>query len=87
VQSIGFGSNISFNPSGATLTKYLYKWDGSTIKLFVDGVERGSVSQTATFNPNLFRIGFNFGFVSNTKQLLIFPTALSDAECIALTTL
>ena len=86
-QSIGFGSNISFNPSGATLTKYLYKWDGSTIKLFVDGVERSSASQTATFNPDLFRIGFNFGFVSNTKQLSLFSAALTDTECIALTTL
>ena len=86
-QSGGFGSTISFNPNGATFTKYLYKWDGTNIKLFIDGVERGSVSQTATFNPDLFRIGFNFGFVSNTKQLLVFPTALSDDECITLTTI
>jgi len=85
-QSGGFGSTISFNPNGATFTKYLYKWDGTNIKIFIDGVERGSVSQTATFNPDLFRIGFNFGFVSNTKQLLVFPTALSDSECIELTT-
>ena len=89
IQSIGFGSNISFNPSGASLTKYLYKWDGTTIKVFVDGVERGSVSQTAAFNPDTFRkAGGGFiGFSSNLKQFLIFPTALSDADCEALTTL
>ena len=90
VQSIGYGSNISFNPSGATLTKYLYKWDGSTIKLFVDGVERGSVSQTATFNPDTFRPaggGSFFTIKTNLKQMIAFPTALSDADCISLTTL
>mgnify|MGYP003634759166 CR=1 FL=1 len=85
-QAGGFSTIISFNPNGATFTKYLYKWDGTNAKLFIDGVERGSASQTATFNPDLFRIGFNFGFVSNTKQLLVFPTALTDSECIELTT-
>jgi len=87
IQSIGFGSNISFNPSGASLTKYLYKWDGTTIKVFVDGVERGSVSQTARFEPDTFRKagGGSIGFSSNLKQLLIFTSALSDAECITLT--
>ena len=87
IQSIGFGSNISFNPSGANLTKYLYKWDGTTIKVFVDGVERGSVSQTARFEPDTFRKagGGSIGFSSNLKQLLIFTTALPDNQCIALT--
>ena len=90
VQSIGYGSNISFNPSGATLTKYLYKWDGSTIKLFVDGVERGSVSQTATFNPDTFRAAGGSSFYTiktNLKQMLVFTEALSDADCITLTTI
>ena len=86
-QAGGFSTIIYFNPSGATFTKYLYKWDGTNVKLFIDGVERGSASQTATFNPNSFRIGFNFGFVSNTKQLSLFSAALTDTECIALTTL
>jgi hypothetical protein len=87
IQSIGFGSNISFNPSGASLTKYLYKWDGTTIKVFVDGVERGSVSQTARFEPDTFRKagGGSIGFSSNLKQLLIFTSALPDNQCIALT--
>ena len=90
VQSIGYGSNISFNPSGATLTKYLYKWEGSTIKLFVDGVERGSVSQTATFNPDTFRAAGGSSFYTiktNLKQMLVFTEALSDADCITLTTI
>ena len=60
------------------------KWDGSNMKAFHNGDE-------ITFNnPSTYANSF-YQFVINTKHKkykeVYFPTALSDSECIALTTI
>ncbi len=74
--------------------KVCFVYEDGRQKLFIDGVEE--LSLTASFNYVEFTklsindaawaLGNNGGPYSN-KQTLVFPTALTDSECIALTTL
>ena len=67
--------------------KYLFKWNATEVKFYINGTLLETVTPTATFNPDEFRIGSFITTISNIKQFLIFPEALSDAECITLTTI
>jgi len=75
------------------LYKVALKYKSGDIKVFIDGVNIVSSTSTFSFNATLDNISFDYNgngvlpFYGNTKQLLVFPTALSDEECIALTTL
>jgi hypothetical protein len=90
VQSIGWGNTqIIHYYYASNPTKYLFKWDGTTISFFVEGSLVGTTTQTATFNPDAFgRTGGGVNMASQEflNQFTLFPTALSDAECITLTT-
>lgn len=89
VQSIGWGNTQIIHYYTSNPTKYLFKWDGTTISFFVEGSLVGSTTQTATFNPDAFgRTGGGVNMASQEflNQFTLFPTALSDAECITLTT-
>ena len=59
--------------------------DGETIKTFANGSQRGGAYNIVT-QHDVERVYMN-GKGFNCKQLLVFPTALTDSECIALTTL
>ena len=80
------------SPSVITLEdnhKMLVRWDGNVFTLFIDGVNIGSDTSTDTYsgtdlNELTSRPTYN---AANIKQALLFPTALSDADCITLTTL
>ena len=89
-QSVNWGSTILHYPSATNPTKYLFKWDGSNVSFYIDGSLVGTAAQTATFNPNQFGRGGN-GVSMNSEELLnqftLFPTALTDSECIELTTI
>ena len=72
--------------------KVAIKYSGTTIKLFVDGALSDSTTTTGFGNFNQFHLGSNqTGAASNEqriiKQSLLFTSALTDAECIALTTI
>jgi len=54
---------------------------------FVDGVLDGSSSITGDYSGIGFNKSSNPAAAGYVKQLLIFPTALTDSECIALTKL
>jgi len=81
-------------PLSAGTHKVCLAYEDGRQKLFIDGVEE--LSLTASFNYVEFTklsindaawaLGNNGGPYSN-KQALVFPTALTDSECIALTTL
>ena len=90
IQCSNWGSTILHYPSTTNPTKYLFKWDGSNVSFYIDGSLIGSGTQTAPFNPNEFGRTGN-GVSMNSQELLnqftLFPTALSDSECIALTTI
>ncbi len=76
----------SFPPTD--VNKFAFKWDGTTFKFFRNGAEYSSIpfSTSVVFSimnlPDISRAGL---FPIN--QTLCFPTALTDSECIALTTL
>ena len=77
-----FGHGVS-----GTRIKVALAFDGTNINVFTDGVKRGSWVASSDWNT--------FGDLNldnnpvrvNWKQLLVFPTALTDSECIALTTI
>ena len=81
----------SFNQTSNN--KILIKWGGGNLKTFVNGVERLSLTSLTMPTANLFtKLGFDRGvsagfFEGNVKSVLVFPTQLTDQECIALTTL
>lgn len=90
IQCSNWGLTIVHYPSTTNPTKYLFKWDGNNVSFYIDGSLIGSGTQTATFNPNQFgRTGNGVSMDSQEflKQFTLFPTALSDSECIALTTI
>ena len=70
--------------------KILTTINGTNVKVFVNGVE--NYDETLPVVPDFTSV---LSFVTNSsdllgelpiKQILLFPTALSDSECIALTT-
>jgi hypothetical protein len=66
--------------------KVAIKWNGTTADVFVNGIKVVSATSFTTTDMEFFR--WNGGDVSKyIKQMALFPTPLSDAECIALTTL
>jgi hypothetical protein len=72
--------------------KAALKYEGSVIKLFVNGSLVDSfTTATAPLDLSEFNFGIGTGnfnkFYGKMNQVLIFPTALTDSECIALTTI
>ena len=77
-------------PASGTALKCMVTYDGTTLKGFVNGALEGSVtdakaSQFSDFN--FLRLDRDFPDSEELRSLIIFPTALTDDECIALTTL
>jgi len=73
-----------------TLSRYkmLVKWNGSEVKTFVNGVNTyTSSTKWGEMNAPLQYMGYNADFRKSVNQVATFPTALTDSECIALTTL
>jgi len=85
-------SSSGFNVK--SFNKVALKYELNNTKLFVNGVLIGTDTSCPMPAPNTFNFlgstngtpagGLRYG---NTKGLMLFPNALSDAECIALTTL
>lgn len=75
----------------ASYFKVAVKYSNSSIDIFINGVKKTSQSFSA-FSASVDEITFDDGngalpFLGDVKQRLLFPTALTDAECIALTTI
>jgi hypothetical protein len=90
VQLNGSGTisdSSTFNLSTG-IHKLLFKWDNGTAEIFIDGVKESSTitdsSAPTTFTSTKVDGG---GYRTLQKQLVIFPTVLSDDECIQLTTI
>ena len=89
--AFGGVSTLTSLPSGANEgIKVAVRYDGSSLKVFrSDGI----TNEVTDMNTSLFgdfdflRLDRAFDDSEEFKQLLIFPTALTDSECIALTTL
>ena len=74
-----------------TINKIAISYNSSGAKVFINGVlsDSGALSSLPTGLSQLdFRYGNgSFNFYGNTKQLIYFPTALSDSELATLTTI
>ena len=80
------------SPDTTIFSKAALKWKGGDYSFWVDGVERGSNSSATAFGAGVLN-EITFGFPtggggdlnSKMKQLLVFPTALSDLDLAILT--
>ena len=81
----GTGSNNGFVPNQRS--KVLLKYNGTTIKYFINGVLYGSASATLTYTQRALYYETGGGKSFEVNETVFFPTALTDAECITLTTI
>ena len=66
--------------------KVCVKWSGTSLKVYVNGGLQYSSAST-TFDAAFQRIGYTADFQKSVNQVLIFPTEISDADAITLSTL
>ena len=82
-------TNLIYTPLYVTLTdivKITIKWNGSTADVFVNGVK--VISATSFTFTNLEFLSVKTQDVPKyIKSTMLFPTPLTDAECLSLTTL
>ena len=64
--------------------KIAFSCDGSTLKTYADGVLSNTYNLVNVFNVDELRTAAKS---FDVHQIVIFPTALSDADCITLTTI
>jgi hypothetical protein len=80
------GSQISLYPTITETAKIAIKWGSGTADVFVNGAKVVDETVFTTTEMEFFRwTGADAS--KYIKQMALFPTPLSDAECIALTTL
>ena len=76
----------SVNYPTTDTVKIAIKWNGTTADVFVNGVKVVSATPFTTTNME-FLGGNGSDHPKYIKQMALFPTPLSDDQCIALTTL
>ena len=88
------GNSQSYTSSISTLNTYkaLVNYSGGDYDFYVNGsklttLSLGSMGVTLDTFKNGNLVNTNQDYEGNLKQALLFPTALTDAECIALTTI
>ena len=89
-------TQASITTTSYTITdfhKIAVKWSLNDFSLWVNGVEAGTDISGSSFTSNtLNTLNFKFpdssaNFYGNCQNLMVFPSALSDADLLALTTL
>jgi len=83
------GSSFIVDASADPNGKIALRQSGSSVKIFVNGVDKTKAGATANLT-DIAKFVFGYKSSNNTatlKQMLVFNTALSDDECIALTTI
>ena len=91
--SVGGTFISSLTPTDATdFHKVAIKYEDNNCKLFINGVQVGTINTTATVPSGLDRLNFDSGlggspFDGNVKCVAVFQEALTDAELEALTTI
>jgi len=82
----GYGTNLfSLTPTAGATVKIAIRYDGTNVVAFVNGVKQTVYTDNAVGVKNFIRVNNGEQSSHATKQLLFFPTALSDADAIALT--
>jgi len=79
--------------SGTATTLYLtttdtvkiaVKWNGTSVDVFVNGIKQASASSFTTTNMEFLK-AFGVDVPKFIQQMTLFPTSLSDDQCVALT--
>jgi hypothetical protein len=84
----GYSQNLfTITPAVGENVKIAIRYDGTNVVAFVNGVKQTVYSDTAVGVKNAIRVNNGENGSQATKQLIFFPTALTDAECISLTTI
>ena len=84
----GYGTNLfSLTPTAGATVKIAIRYDGTNVVAFVNGVKQTVYTDNAVGVKNFIRVNNGEQSSHATKQLLFFPTALTDAQAIELTTL
>jgi hypothetical protein len=91
----GFGSlqaNINLPTYGLTdgRHKFAFVYSDNDFRFYIDGALAGSDTSGLVDAQSDVHLGYyntNFNGTINNHQSLLFPTALTDSECIALTTI
>jgi hypothetical protein len=89
VQQVNITTNatsLGLSNTEPSVIKYAFAFAENDFRMYVNGIVRTDNFGTI---PTLTEIKFNSAFQTlfPLKQALVFPTALTDSECIALTTL
>ena len=95
--SMNVGGVTQFDIQIGAQTRGLYYkiaavYSENNCSLFINGVKIGNDTSATMPSPNTFnKIGFviaadQYNYQGNVKQVLLYPTALTDAEVITLTT-
>jgi hypothetical protein len=86
----GTNAQQTFNVTMSAIKKVAVKWTASDIKMFYNGTPSASFAFGATA-PNDLTLFARYTDVEHlaarASQVLTFPTALTDAQCIELTTI
>lgn len=78
------GSNTVLFTTTTEIAKIAIKWNGSTADVFVNGVKQ--VSATAFTATTLeWLVAFSTDVPKFINEMALFPTPLTDAQCLALT--
>ena len=89
--SVTLMANTSISIDLNTRFKLLVKRNGATIDFFLDGSKltttQGDTDATFVINSLFWSYSNNYTAYGKHNQALVFPTALSDDECIELTTI
>lgn len=89
------GGVLTVLAGGAITTetmKIAFKWNGSEVETFMNGVQQTPANKTypSTIVPQTLTTNFtntNFGVPMTINEMALFPTPLTDAQLIQLTTL
>jgi hypothetical protein len=85
--TIGFNEDVPYQ----TRHKVVFRVTGEVVELFYNGVKQSATISGAAlggvYNWSRIKLDPTNAFLAGLNQLAVFPTALTDSECIALTTL
>jgi len=82
----GYADNLfTISPAVGSTQKIAIRYDGTNVVAFVNGVKQSVLTDNAVGVKNFIRVNNGEETSHATKQILFFPTALSDADAIALT--
>jgi hypothetical protein len=78
---------FTITPTFGSTVKIALRYNGTNVVAFVDGIKQTVYADTSVGVKNALRVNNGEAGSQATKQLIFFPTDLTDAECISLTTL